>query len=280
VATIVAVPALRAQEKDACGKPMTAEKIAQRALDYAEINNVAGAHEYYHSAFKHQEELDDIWSKREDIAWQNGSDFYKSRTSVENFYGKGIKQANPHGALWYHMLTTPIVEVAGDGQTAKAIWMSFGNVTGAGPGGGASMQWTEEKYGMDFIKENGKWKIWHLRTYVEFYTPYEKGWALSNMSAPAGAVNAMQMGGAPPSGGQGQQAGAPPQGAGAPPQGKDTGATVKQEPGANMTGDLMKPDEKGDYYIGYYPDRPAPAFDPVPPAAYCTWKDTKGYVQN
>jgi len=267
--------AVQAQVKDACGKPMTAEKIAQRSLDMLEIQNAAGAHEYYHSAFKHKEEIEDVWSKRDDIAWQNNNDFYKNRKSVWAFYAEGIKQANPLGALWYHMLTTPIIEVAGDGQTAKAIWMSFGNVSGAGGGGGGAMsQWTEEKYGMDFIKEDGVWKIWHLRTYVEFYSPFTKSWTESNLAAPKGSANEQQMGGGPPPGAQG----GPPQGAGAPPQGQGTSATVKQEPGASFQ--MAKPDENGNFYEGYHPERTAPAFDPVPPKPYCTWKDTKGYVIN
>jgi hypothetical protein len=278
-----------AQEKDACGKPMTDAKKSQRALDMLEIQNVASAHEYYHGAFLHNEEIRDIWSKRDDIAWKNNNDYYANRKDFNNFYGVGIKQANPLGALWYHMLTTPIIEVSGDGQTAQAIWMSFGNVSGAG-GTGTMSQWTEEKYSMDFIKEDGKWKIWHLRTYVEYYSPFQKSWTESNLAAPTGSANEQKMGGgAPPSGdkdksaggppqGQaGQQGGAPPQGgqqgASAPPQGQQggTAATVKEEPGAKFD---MKPTENGNYYEGYHPERVKPVIDPIPPMPYCTWKDT------
>jgi len=287
-ATVLVVPALQAEQaKDACGKPMTAEKIAQRALDYMEINNVAGAHEYYHSAFLHKEEIENAWSKRADIAWQNNADFYKTRKSVWNFYAEGIKQADPLGALWYHMLTTPVIEISGDGQTAKGIWMSFGNVSGAGNGGTMS-QWTEEKYGMDFIKEDGKWKIWHLRTYVEYYSPFQKSWTESNLAAPTGSKNAQSMGGGAPAGDDKDkgQAGAPPQGGQqGPPQGqqggkKETSSTVKEEPGANLSGDLMKPDENGTYYEGYHPERKKPAYDPQIPAPYCTWSKNAGLVKN
>ena len=51
--------------------------------------------------------------------------------SLKAFYIDGLKQMKKDGALWYHMLTTPVIEVSGDGKTARGIWMSFGNVTGA-----------------------------------------------------------------------------------------------------------------------------------------------------
>jgi hypothetical protein len=270
------------QETNACGQKMTAEMKAQRALDIAEITNVAGMHEYYHSALMHKAELENVWSTKDDISWKNNNDYYANKKDVYKFYADGCPQGEQkRGSLWYHMLTSPVIVVAGDGQTAQAVWQSFGNVTGKG----GQLQWTEEKYAMDFIKEDGKWKIWHLRTYVEFYTDASSTntnlWASKNMAAPEGASNAMSMGGgggAPPSGGQGGQggAGAPPGGGqgGAQKASKDDGATIKAEPGVSF--DNMKPTEKGNYYEGYS-ENYMPVFKPVPPQSYCTWKDTKDY---
>jgi hypothetical protein len=259
-----------AEETNACGKKMTAEMKAQRALDILEIANMASMHEYYHSALMHEAELDNVWSKRDDIAWKNNSDYYANRKAVYNFYGEGVKKMDKTAALWYHMLATPVIVVAGDGQTAKAVWQSFGNVSGAN-----MAQWTEEKYSMDFIKENGIWKIWHLRTYVEFYSNFdaEKGWLTQNLAAPAGAKNASQMGGgAPPAGDKG--------GAGAPPAGDKKGpsVTVKEEAGGGIKFDeeLSKPTENGKYYEAFW-EGYQPIFKPVPPSPYCTWTDVKGY---
>jgi hypothetical protein len=278
-----------AESTNACGQAMTVEQKSQRALDILEIQNIAGMHEYYHSALMHQEELDNVWSKRDDITWKNNSDFYANRKDVYKFYAEGVKKMDKRGALWYHMLATPVIVVAGDGQTAKAVWQSFGNVSGTN-----MAQWTEEKYGMDFIKEDGKWKIWHLRTYVEFYTNVDstKLWLTQNLAAPEGASNASQMGGggAPPIGRQGGPGGAPPGGGqeapGAPPSGgqrgpaqgsaSSKGATIKEEPGIKFDEELSSPTEKGKYYEGYS-ENYMPTFNPVPPSPYCTWKDTTAY---
>ena len=262
-----------AEETNACGKKMTADMKAQRALDIAEIINIAGMHEYYHSALMHKEELENIWAlKRDDISWKNNSQYFANKKDVYTFYADGCPTGEQkRGALWYHMLCTPVVVVAGDGQTAQAVWQSFGNVSGTN-----MLQWTEEKYAMDFIKEDGKWKIWHLRTYVEFYTNADssntKLWASQNLAAPAGASNAGSPGGfttpaavgsqggqgAPPAGGQGGQ--------GAPPSGGQGGGG----------GGMGQATETGDYYEGYSSNY-MPIFKPVPPSPYCTWKDTTDY---
>jgi len=279
-----------AEETNACGKKMTAEMKAQRALDIAEIINIAGMHEYYHSALMHKEEYENIWSKRDDISWKNNSQYFANRKDFYIFYVEGCPTGEQkRGALWYHMLCTPVVVVAGDGQTAQAVWQSFGNVSGTN-----MLQWTEEKYAMDFIKEDGKWKIWHLRTYVEFYTNADssntKLWASQNLAAPEGASNAGMPGGfttpaavvsqsgqggqgAPPSSGQGPQ-GAPPSGgqggAGAPPGGGQ-GA-----PPSGGGGGMGQATETGNYYEGYSSNY-MPIFKPVPPSPYCTWTDTTDY---
>jgi len=36
--------------------------------------------------------------------------------------------------------------------------------------------WVWVKYGVDFVKEDGKWKIRHFKVYATFETPYDKGW--------------------------------------------------------------------------------------------------------
>jgi hypothetical protein len=169
----------------------------QRALDCQEVANVAGKHEYYHTALRHEDELNNIWAQEaDDISWTNNSQKYSGWDEVYKFYvtdlasnlSSSLASANAidssiaitdanlgTGVLWYHTLNSPIIEVAGDGQTAKGLWMSFGTVTGPGS---ASMtaQWTCESYGIDFIKENGKWKIWHLRLFVYFYSDVDKHW--------------------------------------------------------------------------------------------------------
>jgi len=187
-------------------KELTLEEKIQRALDYQEIQNVASLHEYYHAALMHKEEYENIWSrKRDDISWTNNNQRFFGRKAFYKFYVEnlGKEKANwlevlhkfrpdvevkPEnygaGILWCHTLTTPVIQIAGDGQTAKGVWMSWGHVTNPTPDG-LKATWAYEKYGIDFIKEDGEWKIWHLHTFVDFYSPVDGSWTnpATNMAA-------------------------------------------------------------------------------------------------
>jgi hypothetical protein len=85
-----------------------------------------------------------------------------------------------------HPLTTPIIEVAGDGQTAKGMWYSPGQVTEVSSDGKPSANWIWEKYGVDFVKEDGAWKIWHIHMYTDFFTQVGKSWTDETADAPMG----------------------------------------------------------------------------------------------
>jgi hypothetical protein len=68
-----------------------------------------------------------------------------------------------------------IVDVAPDGKTAQGRW--YGTFHGALPRGGQLRALIG--YGiweMDYIKEDGVWKIWKLLFCDIFSTPLEEGW--------------------------------------------------------------------------------------------------------
>ena len=86
------------------------------------------------------------------------------------------------GCFIEHELTTPVVEVAEDGLTAKAMFISEG-VLAIAPGDWMETHevskavWQIGPWYMEFIRENGAWKIWHLTVYDEIDTPYEQSWS-------------------------------------------------------------------------------------------------------
>jgi hypothetical protein len=76
-------------------------------------------------------------------------------TSPETMTPEGSTKT--YGAtLHLNALTTPVIEVAGDGETARAAWICPGME-------GMTPVWV--KYGCDFKKQDGEWKIWHLHVY-------------------------------------------------------------------------------------------------------------------
>jgi hypothetical protein len=68
-------------------------------------------------------------------------------------------------------MTTPIIEVAEDGKTAKGLWIMIGS---EGP------NWAAGQFAFDFIKEDGVWKIWKYNTTGLICSPFDKGWHVEN----------------------------------------------------------------------------------------------------
>ena len=79
--------------------------------------------------------------------------------------------------MYAHPLTTGLVEVARDGQTAKGLWYSIGNEAMARPDGTAHVQWMLGKVAADFVREADGWKLWHIvgSTDVDCQTGHDYG---------------------------------------------------------------------------------------------------------
>lgn len=72
-------------------------------------------------------------------------------------------------------LTTPVVEIAGDGKTAKGMWNVQGSdndITAQGP----ISNWSIGYLCIDFIREGDSWKIWHLMYVEDIRCPMGESW--------------------------------------------------------------------------------------------------------
>lgn len=86
------------------------------------------------------------------------------------------------GVMCQHTYSTPVIEVAEDGMTARGVWLSAGTenygigdqITNEQDRGFSGWAWT--KYSFDFIKIDGKWKIWHYCLFGLFLTRFEDCW--------------------------------------------------------------------------------------------------------
>lgn len=273
----------------------TVEEAAERALAYQECQNLAGKHEFYHTALEHRAELENIWVTEEPftdtMSWTNNTQFFSGKENVYGFYcGVENEMVNwckaaasmdetgqiteseewyGTGILWYHMLMSPVIEVARDGKTACGLWQSFGTVTQPA-GGGMGAQWTCEDYTMVFAKQSDdQWKIWHLRTFVHFYTNVDNHWYEQNMAAqgnggedvPAGVGVMVGGNGEPPADMTPPGDMTPPDGMGPPPDGGPGGDGGGQNDYAVM----------GEWYVGYDLYR-VPKMISIP-EPYDTWSD-------
>lgn len=186
----VASPALAAERST----------ISQGEAAYAalQVQNTMSRHAYFHAAGMNLEEVDSLWVDRKgsnaaSATFASPMWVMAGIETIRNAYGKenqanrekslkAIQKVDPSitfteanlgaGHEWaMHTNTTPIIEVAGDGKTAKGVWYSPGmglmaSVSNDDAEVGSVFFW--EKYAGDFIKENGKWKIWHLQMAYDF----------------------------------------------------------------------------------------------------------------
>ena len=199
--------------------------MARKALDQQEIQNIMSWHVMYHCYGLHHDELENIWvnepENRATASFGQNQGFMVGYDSIWENYVEGhdtswLSSAKSYcenngiditgwtdeeilevyggvGQLLLHVTTTAIIEVAEDGQTAKAFWYSPGMIAESGQSGNTI--W--EAYGVDFVKEDGVWKMWHLHMFTDFMG----GFYLTLGGATSGG------GGGAPGGGSGEASG-------------------------------------------------------------------------
>lgn len=157
------------------------DRELDRLLDLHEIRNLMGRYEYMHTDGLH-EGTAELFARNAPGVKLEISNFgvYDGFDSARRFMvgANALAEAGGRqGHLHLHTLTTPVIEVATDGQTAQGVWISPGVETGPRPDGTmmAMVQWI--KYGVDFVKEDGRWRFWHFHMYRIFMAGYDQSWA-------------------------------------------------------------------------------------------------------
>jgi len=264
-----------------------------RALAMAEVVNTFSKHAYYHQTGKHCEEIEDLWVKEDGAysktaTWNLGGkvmegmemikyDYCTMKTESKKQKLESLSKIYPAvkntpenlgtGEEYVmHTQETPVIEVAGDGKTAKGIWYSIGlavngTVTASGPTS-VSTGWMWEKYAVDFAYEDGKWKIWHLYSKMD-EGPQESGGRGQGGPSAGGQGQAAAGGQGQPAGGQGQAA--------AGGQGQPAG----DQAAGGAGGSGMKYAKQVEIYK--WSPIVAPKIDPKFPEPYYTFSETFSY---
>ena len=164
------------------------ELEAEKARAYRDCHNIMSTYSYYHSASRHKEYMG-LWAKRDDCTLEMPWGIYDGYDSIykcyvvdhgsredmpkERLYGRDAKPM-----LFMHHLDTTVLVVADDAMTARGAWLSPGHATGPDfeHEDQFKASWQFSKYGVDFIKEDGVWKIWHMRVYPLFKGPVGEDW--------------------------------------------------------------------------------------------------------
>ena len=180
------------RENDAMAAQLPAlEEAASRADAYRQVCNAQASHNWGYYQHLHKDELDRYWAQTvDDIVYAHGREAFYGHDSTYQYYietpkrmcengrinalkNYGIRVEPPEGPGYrvHNVISSPVVEVAGDGKTAQGIWMAHTFMSQIDPDGGASPSFGLAKYGDEFYCENGVWKMWHRRDYVDSMLP-------------------------------------------------------------------------------------------------------------
>lgn len=171
------------------------EQEVARCRDRDEIENLVAKYQNYYSAGQGERIVSELLARdREDVSHEFGpSGLYIGPDKVATFYQKDVLP----GHLVINTMTTPLIQVAKDRESARGIWFCIGTETDAGelgpnpprtlerralltsvtPDGKAyQAEWVWHKIAIDFIRQSEGWKIWHLHGYDVFRCPFQQDW--------------------------------------------------------------------------------------------------------
>lgn len=168
---------------------------AQIALGNMELQNLMTQFAHYTAAQLHDKAFSLFWSTRSDVALSFPGFAYHGRQAVQGYLAglRDKKQAKleelapvyPDVKVSEELLgagfgdclclCTPYIVIAQDGQTAQGVWnlMRMASEEVAGEPKARSNYWFERWY-VDFVRENGAWKLWHMTVREDLFEAFNE----------------------------------------------------------------------------------------------------------
>jgi len=165
----------------------TEDERVLRVWDIEDIKDLMARRGFYVANDARREELNDLWvttpEYRKTASLGSNWGYYVGMDDISNYYVvkhneerqklldaccvenpaiKNHRENLGYGCMTFHPVSTALVVLSDDGYTARGNWYVIGQDSTWKPGGPASCRWSNDKLAVDFVKENGKWKIWHL----------------------------------------------------------------------------------------------------------------------
>ena len=155
---------------------MVQELVArvQRLEDTIEIQKLQS--KYIHYLFKQRFDriVDECFAKNlPDVSVEfSDSGVYRGLESVRALYRSFEVTKTIPGFFILHMTVNPVIEIAKDGLSARSHWLSPGAA-----GSDKSAAWIWGTFYVDYVKEDGRWRIAHSNLVPLFRNRYETSWA-------------------------------------------------------------------------------------------------------
>lgn len=180
----------------------TSEQLVGIFEDQRDLKNLMGKVCYTMLLKQEKDMVSRFWSGRQDICLGVNDGYYDGAEAVKGYYQaihdhtveatEFLKKAFPDrmgklteeeqfgaGSMDVKPMDTAVIEIAGDGETAKGIWYSRGTYNDITPQGPVAF-WKLGVYACDFVREDGQWKIWHMLNLTDILVPGGKSWGDPN----------------------------------------------------------------------------------------------------
>lgn len=176
----------------------TAEEKLSRFEDIREIRNLMGRLSSDYVLKRDADIPREHWSARDDVSLGINEGWFVGLAEVQRYYacegarialesrliqrafpaelgGKSAEEVYGVGMMNYKPVDTAVIEVAGDRRTAKGIWCIRGSHSVMSEGGPISY-WEWGWFAVDFVMEEGEWKIWHMLYLQDVDRPCGYAW--------------------------------------------------------------------------------------------------------
>ena len=146
----------------------------QRVWDVENVKKLCAKRCYYIANDWRERELEELWVTGEEAqktaSFGRNWGYYVGMDAIREYYvnrHNGLLDALPgknrgDGCLFFHPASTGLVREAFDGKTARGLWYCISQETLPDGTGQADARWYMEKLAIDFLKEDGQWRIWHV----------------------------------------------------------------------------------------------------------------------
>ena len=174
------------------------EHLVERWEDRRDVKNQMGKFVHYLLLKREADMVKDLWSSREDICYGVNGGWYQGREAVENYFGwfpgytakvatclkakfpdklgdKSDEEIFGVGLMELKSISNCVIEVAEDGESAKGFCCLFGYNTTVDTRGPIS-NWILGTVCMDFVYENGQWRILHMQYLEDINRPAGSDW--------------------------------------------------------------------------------------------------------
>ena len=176
-------------------KHLTTEQKIHAAAACQEVENLHARHCYMHCGGRNIEEIDNYWMHDDRVSWGHGFGKWVTWTGVKFGWGGSLERQGTSAFLqlsqvWpqtagldprplaeaaMHTLATDIIEVAEDGQTARAYFYTPGTISSTlNMSREREGAWMWERYGIEYMKDaDGQWRFFTIQVCPDIMAPLD-----------------------------------------------------------------------------------------------------------